>query len=340
MLYAVGQGALAVECKQSNDEIISLLKPLYHLETALCVVAERMFLRTLGGGCSAPVGVWTDFEREGNTVTIKMKGAVWSLDGKDELLVEDECAFKLKAVESKEFEKESVRRNGSCKRNCEGSLKIGTDGSSKKQKLETDITPSGGDSSEIDACSNCEEISHKNHELKSTVAVFNRLSSKEDSDASNEITNPSKKQKLEHGVTVPDTESPRTDSGGRCPLIHYIDVGEDFMGKCPVPESHLNYLDDKTKLENFTKCPFSKCCSHDVINSLMCSHANETTSTNCDNVKQFEDDEMFGAVVPIDGVSIKTYKEVGKLGCRLAENLKSKGAVDMIIKSQNFIRNN
>lgn len=382
MLYAVGQGALAVECKQSNDEIISLLKPLYHLETALCVVAERMFLRTLGGGCSAPVGVWTGLTKEGNTVTIKMKGAVWSLDGRDELFVEDECVFKLRAVENKEFEKESTVKNGSYKRNCEDGIKIEMNGSSNKQKLENNL--SSGDFYKIDAY-NCEEISCKKHEPKSCVTVH---SSKEDSDASAEINNPSKKQKLEHNVTVPnssgrcpfihnidvgvtvhsskedssdagdeitnlskiqkldhnvtvpDSESSKTDSSGRCPVIHDIGIGEDFMGKCPIPESHIDYLDDKNKLGNFTKCPFSKCFSHDLINNSTCPNTNETTSTNCCNSKQFEEDEMFSAVVPIDGVSIKTYKEVAKLGYQLAENLKNKGAVDMITKSQNVIRNN
>nr|CAI5819532.1 unnamed protein product [Callosobruchus analis] len=50
LMYAVGQGALAVECREDNLDIMKLLEPLYDLETALSVTAERSFLKTLGGG--------------------------------------------------------------------------------------------------------------------------------------------------------------------------------------------------------------------------------------------------------------------------------------------------
>lgn len=48
MLYAVGQGALAIECRENDRSIIDLLQPLHDPETVLRVVAERSFLRTLG----------------------------------------------------------------------------------------------------------------------------------------------------------------------------------------------------------------------------------------------------------------------------------------------------
>ncbi|KAJ8929224.1 hypothetical protein NQ314_018103 [Rhamnusium bicolor] len=50
ILYAVGQGALAVECRANDENTIKLLEPLYDLQTALRVTAERSFLKTLGGG--------------------------------------------------------------------------------------------------------------------------------------------------------------------------------------------------------------------------------------------------------------------------------------------------
>lgn len=61
-LYAVGQGAIAVECRANDDKIIKLLEPLYDLQTALRVIAERSFLKTLGGGCSSPVAVISDLK--------------------------------------------------------------------------------------------------------------------------------------------------------------------------------------------------------------------------------------------------------------------------------------
>lgn len=48
MMYAVGQGALAVECRENNIEILNLLQPLHDPDTLLKVVAERSFLKTLG----------------------------------------------------------------------------------------------------------------------------------------------------------------------------------------------------------------------------------------------------------------------------------------------------
>ncbi|XP_011876290.1 PREDICTED: porphobilinogen deaminase-like [Vollenhovia emeryi] len=76
-LYAVGQGALGVECRESDWETRSLLEPLFDLETTLRCVCERSFLKTLGGGCSAPVAVSTSLKKNELTIT----GAVWSLDG-------------------------------------------------------------------------------------------------------------------------------------------------------------------------------------------------------------------------------------------------------------------
>lgn len=61
-LYAVGQGAIAVECRADDDKTIKLLEPLYDLQTALRVIAERSFLKTLGGGCSSPVAVISDLK--------------------------------------------------------------------------------------------------------------------------------------------------------------------------------------------------------------------------------------------------------------------------------------
>lgn len=47
-LYAVGQGALAVECCNNNNDVLEILQVLNHSHTILSVVAERSFLKTLG----------------------------------------------------------------------------------------------------------------------------------------------------------------------------------------------------------------------------------------------------------------------------------------------------
>ncbi|MGB3291617.1 MAG: hydroxymethylbilane synthase [Phormidesmis sp.] len=76
-LHAVGQGALGIECRTGDSDILSLLKVLEHEPTAQRCYAERAFLRDLEGGCQVPIGVNTLIE--GDTLTLT--GIVASLDG-------------------------------------------------------------------------------------------------------------------------------------------------------------------------------------------------------------------------------------------------------------------
>jgi hydroxymethylbilane synthase len=82
-LHAVGQGALGIECRGDDTEVLELLKALQHQPTADRCYAERAFLRELEGGCQVPIGVNTVLE--GDTLTLT--GIVASLDGKN--LVKD-----------------------------------------------------------------------------------------------------------------------------------------------------------------------------------------------------------------------------------------------------------
>ena len=87
--YAVGQGALAIECREADPRVQTLLEPLVDLHTTLRCVAERSFLKHLGGGCSAPVGVYSTLENK----EISLSGGVLSLDGK--VLLKDSLKCKL-----------------------------------------------------------------------------------------------------------------------------------------------------------------------------------------------------------------------------------------------------
>ncbi|WP_349306740.1 hydroxymethylbilane synthase [Chitinivorax sp. B] len=55
-LPAVGQGALAIECRTDRADLLKLLAPLNHADTAICVRAERAMSRVLGGSCQVPLG--------------------------------------------------------------------------------------------------------------------------------------------------------------------------------------------------------------------------------------------------------------------------------------------
>jgi len=98
MLYAVGQGALAIECREDDFATLRLLEPLCHGATTFRVLAERSFLRTLGGGCSAPVAVQSELIGQ----TLSLTGAVWSLDGKKMLKHSSSCRLQYREEEDGE----------------------------------------------------------------------------------------------------------------------------------------------------------------------------------------------------------------------------------------------
>jgi len=82
-LHAVGQGALGIECRADDPEVLSLLKAIEHTPTRDRTLAERAFLRELEGGCQVPIGVNTQLDGEQLTLT----GLVASVDGEN--LVKD-----------------------------------------------------------------------------------------------------------------------------------------------------------------------------------------------------------------------------------------------------------
>jgi hydroxymethylbilane synthase len=81
-MYAVSQGAMAVECLEDDLQTIEMLRPLHHTETVMRVVAERAFLRTLEGGCSVPVAVHTEVVGS----TLRLCGGVFSTDGEQSVV--------------------------------------------------------------------------------------------------------------------------------------------------------------------------------------------------------------------------------------------------------------
>ena len=56
-MYAISQGAMAVECRSFDLETLDLLSPLTHRDTLVQCLSERALLRTLEGGCSVPIAV-------------------------------------------------------------------------------------------------------------------------------------------------------------------------------------------------------------------------------------------------------------------------------------------
>ncbi|BAC91153.1 hydroxymethylbilane synthase [Gloeobacter violaceus] len=79
-LHAVGQGALGIECREADGEILDLLTVLNHPPTARRCRAERAMLRALEGGCQVPIGVYTELDDSGR---LTLQGIVASLDGRN-----------------------------------------------------------------------------------------------------------------------------------------------------------------------------------------------------------------------------------------------------------------
>jgi hydroxymethylbilane synthase len=77
-LPAVGQGALAIECRADDEEILSLLAPLDDADTRASVTAERSFLSELEGGCRIPLAGYATL----SDGTLRVRGLVGSPDGK------------------------------------------------------------------------------------------------------------------------------------------------------------------------------------------------------------------------------------------------------------------
>jgi hydroxymethylbilane synthase len=77
-LPAVGQGALGIECRADRADVIALLQPLHHPDTAACVLAERSLSRALAGSCQVPLGGFAEVLNG----KLRMRGFVASPDGK------------------------------------------------------------------------------------------------------------------------------------------------------------------------------------------------------------------------------------------------------------------
>lgn len=76
-LPAVGQGALGIECLAERDDLVALLAPLNHDDTADCVRAERAMSRTLGGSCQVPLGAYAEIVDD----VLSLRGFVAEIDG-------------------------------------------------------------------------------------------------------------------------------------------------------------------------------------------------------------------------------------------------------------------
>lgn len=95
-LPAVGQGALAIECRADDQAVLELLKPLNDGQARIRLKAERALNRRLEGGCQVPIAAYAVIEKDSeqpNQKTLWLRGRVGSEDGMTLLKAEKRVAL-------------------------------------------------------------------------------------------------------------------------------------------------------------------------------------------------------------------------------------------------------
>ncbi|MBC1500287.1 hydroxymethylbilane synthase [Listeria weihenstephanensis] len=116
-LPAVGQGALAIECRETDSFVKELLEVLQDAETTKAVISERTLLKALDGGCEIPIAGHATIKNG----QLELKGLVSTVDGKvthqvteqgqDPIVLGQSVADKLIQMGAKEIIQE-LRENG------------------------------------------------------------------------------------------------------------------------------------------------------------------------------------------------------------------------------------
>ena len=80
LLPAIGQGALGIECRSDDKELLDLLSKVHNHDVAQCVTAERTFLSEMDGSCQVPIGGYATIVQDNQ---IEFTGLIMSPDGKE-----------------------------------------------------------------------------------------------------------------------------------------------------------------------------------------------------------------------------------------------------------------
>ena len=108
MISAPSQGVVAIASRIDDVETRKILQKINHEETQICVEIERNFLRTLEGGCTAPIGAIAKFD-EGK---IKFKGKLNALDGAKTLNLVEEFEYNHSENFGEKFAKIILEKGG------------------------------------------------------------------------------------------------------------------------------------------------------------------------------------------------------------------------------------
>ena len=108
MTPAPAQGAMTIVALEKDPFCIEATQKLNDTPSQICTQIERDFLRTLEGGCTAPIGALAKIEGE----TIEFKGCLLSLDGTKKIAIEKTISLDLAAKAGDAFAKEVLQKGG------------------------------------------------------------------------------------------------------------------------------------------------------------------------------------------------------------------------------------
>ena len=109
MLPAIGQGAIALQCKKDDQKTLNILKVINDKETYYCIEAERALLEAIGGDCNTAIGGLAKFSNE----KIFLKSELFSNDGKKKFEFQSSGHFKEAKEIGYKVGKELLKKAGS-----------------------------------------------------------------------------------------------------------------------------------------------------------------------------------------------------------------------------------
>lgn len=331
LLYAVGQGALAVECRVNDAFVLDFLSQLCDFKTQCRILVERSFLKTLGGGCSAPVGINSVITETGQEFTLEVDGGVWSLNGKTEIVDHVSSKFVMESGKTKADDDDD-----------DNEVDVTP---TKRQKLSEEDSEKLKKSPEIIDESPCSTMGGKDaaelvniHGKVFDVCPFSGKS-KVDQEAKNE--------------TVPaDSPVTRKFDPQRMP------IGQDFMGECPVlsteqkitfdtkaggdglicPVAGQFFVSPNVTSEEIDKCPFLH-KQHETV-ELIDYEANLIAKPKSDPkslIDNVGDVKLYCGFFCHNESLRPIFDKCEALGISLAEKLISAGALEVMKVAQDEI---
>jgi len=109
ILPAIGQGAIALQCKKNDQKTLDIVKAINDKETYYCIQAERALLEAIGGDCDTAIGGLAKFTNN----KISLKSELFSNDGKKKFEFESSGHFREAKEIGYKVGKELLKKAGS-----------------------------------------------------------------------------------------------------------------------------------------------------------------------------------------------------------------------------------